>query len=593
MKLMSPSSCARETAVVKGAQLGFTELGINWALYNAHMNPGPMGYVQKTEDAVKDFSGQKLKPSIKACSAVYRTLGDGKPVNYSNSYSYKAYPGGFLSLGPANSTSFLKSKSWRDAFMDEEDEFAMNISSQGSPRKILQKRMVNFPDAKLVRVSTPVTDELSTIQPGYEEGSMEQYYVPCPNCNPSGDDTGFMFLLEFETMRWSKKLDPTTGNPMDVWCECPGCGGRIDEADHKTWMLAFGDWFSTKNVLDPDEPLPRYRVGDVARPSMRIPSWYSPYGFFSWQDGVNDWHEYLRSRDSNLLQVFVNQTCAKTYNASGGDIDHTGLYSRREMYGDTRAPCDVPADAAVLTCGADIQDDRIELEVVAWGMFDESWSVDYVVIVGNTEQMGDRYGMLPNGQPSVWRLLDEYLFRTFKHQTGVAMPIEMTFIDSGYKSDQVHKFCAPRHHRRIYPIKGKSGWGNGFYRRAKKPHEKYKTIDYLLFVDELKSRFYKMLTISDMGPGYCHFPKKAIYSESYFKGLTCERLRTKMVSGSKKLFWDAPSGSRNEPLDCRNYATAARMAYAVRIQERLIKGLQQVFSQPKKTIRLRRGSKGL
>lgn len=596
MKCMSPSSIAREIVGMKGAQLGFTELGINWILYNAHCNPGPLGYVQKTDDAVKDFSGQKLKPSIKACDAVRYTLGDDKPVGYANSYKYKAYPGGYTSLGPANSTSFLKSKSWRDGFMDEEDEYEATIGGQGSPRKILQKRMVNFPDRKLVRVSTPVLEELSTIKPGYDEGSQEQYYVPCPHCNPEADEHGFMFLIEWDTIRWSKELDTKTGNPKYSWCECPACSGKIDEAAHKTWMLAKGDWYSTKNIEDPDTPLPRYKVGDVVNPSFRLPSFYSPYGFYSWQDAVNDWHEYLRTRDVNLLQVFINQTCAETFTLVGGDINHTGLYNRRETYDSKANRFDVPLGTLCLTAGADVQDDRIEVEVVGWGLLEENWSVDYVVLPGDTEQMGDARGMLANGRPSVWRLLDEYLLKKFRHETGVDLPIECTMVDCGHKSDQVHRFCAPRHHRRVYPVKGKGGWGNGFFRRAKRLHEKYKTIDYLAFVDELKTKTYAMLTIDEPGPGYCHFPKRPAYDEKHFRALTCERRKTKIVSGQRKLYWEAPSGARNEQLDVRNYATVAFLAYPVNLQQRANRGVDALFGVarpvgPRKP--RRRGSPGL
>jgi len=44
----------------------------------------------------------------------------------------------------------------------------------------------------------------------------------------------------------------------------------------------------------------------------------------------------------------------------------------------------VPKGGLVLTAGADVQRDRIEVEVVAWGEGLESWSVDYIVIPGDS-----------------------------------------------------------------------------------------------------------------------------------------------------------------------------------------------------------------
>ena len=57
------------------------------------------------------------------------------------------------------------------------------------------------------------------------------------------------------------------------------------------------------------------------------------------------------------------------------------------------------------------------------------------------------------------------------------------------------------------------------------------------------------------GPGYCHFPND--YDESYFRGLTAEKLVTNYRKGQPVREWTKPDKERNEPLDCRAYALAA------------------------------------
>jgi hypothetical protein len=42
-----------------------------------------------------------------------------------------------------------------------------------------------------------------------------------------------------------------------------------------------------------------------------------------------------------------------------------------------------PAGAFVVTAGADVQGDRVEIEFVAWGPGEESWSIDYRVVMGD------------------------------------------------------------------------------------------------------------------------------------------------------------------------------------------------------------------
>ena len=63
----------------------------------------------------------------------------------------------------------------------------------------------------------------------------------------------------------------------------------------------------------------------------------------------------------------------------------------------------MPELALFLTAGVDVQKDRIEVEVVAWGRGKESWSVDYRVIEGDT------------ARADVWLKLDAILARDWPH----------------------------------------------------------------------------------------------------------------------------------------------------------------------------------
>jgi phage terminase large subunit GpA-like protein len=42
-----------------------------------------------------------------------------------------------------------------------------------------------------------------------------------------------------------------------------------------------------------------------------------------------------------------------------------------------------PQGVLVVTAGADVQDDRVEVEFVGFGLGDESWSLDYRVLYGD------------------------------------------------------------------------------------------------------------------------------------------------------------------------------------------------------------------
>jgi phage terminase large subunit GpA-like protein len=582
MKCLSPSSIAKEIVSIKGSQLGFTEICLCWILYISKMNPGPSMYVQKTGDAAQDFSKQKLKPSIEICPAVADTLGDDKAKSLSNTWDNKGFPGGYVVLGGANSGPFLRSKSIRDAMLDEEDSYDANIDSEGSPVGMVRKRQQTFEDRKMYRLSTPKIKETSTIEPAYLRGSQEKYYLPCPRC-------GALFVLTWNLIKWNDERENDTNLPTDIWCECPHCAGRIDEHE-KTWMLAKGAWMSEKG--SEGEP---YEVGDVEFPSFHISSLYSPYGFYMWRDAVKEWLEWEETGDVALLQVFINQTLGESFSLIGHEISYSYLFNRREVYSPDR-DYDIPSGGLVVTAGTDVQKDRIECEVVAWGMFDENWSLDYVVFYGDTSDLGDREGLNSQGKPTVWRLLDEFLMKKYRHESGHPMGIECVTVDANYMSEPANIFCRVREDRRIFPLKGKYGWGEGYYRRPKKRHERYRTWSFLAFVDELKSKTYSMLRVEEPGPGYCHFPKRETYSEEHFKNMTSESLKTKIVSGKKRLGWELPAGARNEQLDCRNYAYTAYLIYNPDMAARaraLSTPVAQVASRTETRPRRRRGSPGL
>lgn len=564
MKCLSPSSRAREVVAIKGAQLGFTELALNWILYTADHDPGPMMYVQKTKEAAEDFSTQKLVPSIEVCTKVQDTLGDKKPKHLTNTVGNKGFPGGYVVIGGANSGAFLRSKSIGKACADEEDSFPQNVDNEGSPIYMIRKRMSNFPFSKFFRLSTPKIKESSTIEPGYEKGSQEQLYVPCPHCNPEATKVGTWWTIVWGNIRWNKDEDNAPvldedGVPTGIGLMCESCGTLIDETK-KTWMLNNGRWMSEKGSKG--EP---YEVGDVEFPSFHINSLYSPYGFFSWRDAVIEWFEYKNSGDKNLLQGFINQTLGETYSVAGSDISSTWLYNRREDYDPDNKGFDIPEGGLVVTAGVDIQGDRIEVETVAWGLNMENWSLDYGVFFGKTDSLGDINGLDGVGHPTAWKQLDDFLLKTYKHESGAILPIECTMVDTGYMAEVVHIFCRNRQYRNVFPIYGRAGWGKGYFEKPKNQHQEFKTWDFKAYVDELKELTYNQLMVDVVGAGYCHYPKKEQYSEKFFHGLTAEN---KVVSPAKKLMWVCPKGVRNEPLDLRNYATAGFKIYAPNMEIR-------------------------
>jgi len=565
LRCLSPQSQTKKVTMVTGTQLGKTTVGLIWSMYSAERNPGPGSYIRETEDAAIEFSQEKYKPTSLACPCLHSILGTGRPKGLTFTDTNKHYPGGFTIFGSVGSVINLVGKSLRDVICDEVDEYQRDVRGRGSVLDALGHRQDTFSAIKkMLLTSVPKIKETSLIWPLLEQGTNERFYLPCPICNPD-NWVNRRFKIEFEDIKFSKdNLDPHTGYPIDVWLQCPHCGEQIDEK-LKTWMLLRGTWMAR----DPNGEL--YEPGDQEHVSFRLPSFYSPLGFFSWHDAVRAFFDYKRSLDPLKLQAFENQICAKTYSLAGKDINDRALASHVEEYinEETGEVVDAPAGVLAITMGADVQGDRIECEVVGWGLFGESWSLDYQIYRGNTEFIGDRnYRDPTTDELTPWGLFDQYHQQRFRHASGRMLSIECTLIDANYRAEPVNAYCKENEGRRIYPVIGKARWGKGFIVRPKKRNERWGTWTVFVNTYEIKDCLYQWFSLDNHGPGYCHFPNKPFYDSKYFKGLTCENRETKLVGGVKQLYFKNPSGARNEPFDVRVYAFAALEFSGINLQLR-------------------------
>ena len=207
-----------------------------------------------------------------------------------------------------------------------------------------------------------------------------------------------------------------------------------------------------------------------------------------------------------------------------------------------------PMNAALNT--GDSADSRNSLEL--------QWCIDMLdgrSVVPNSGKRGEYQGV------QVWDDLDNFLLQTWRKADGTAYPLLATCIDSGgHHTDAVYRFAKERLNRRIFAIKGMGGSGVPFIRNPSK-NNRVKAELFILGVDAGKTTIYQRLEVKTPGPNYCHFPSnpEAGYTEEYFKGLTAEKKVVRFVKGRLKEYWEIKDKEhkRNEPLDLRNYATAA------------------------------------
>ncbi len=452
---------------------------------------------------------------IEASPSLQGLIRDSRERDSGNTTLSKEFPGGILIIASAKSTARLRSMPVRYLFLDEVDEYDGDIGGQGDPVSLAEKRTSNFSMRKIYLCSTPTFKSHSRIEREYEASDRRKYYVPCPHCNEKQ-------VLKWEGIKWDKDGDkhlPETA----AYC-CMMCGAVIPE-HHKTWMLENGEW--------------RAEVpGDDRVAGFHLSSLYSPIGWKSWGEIVSEFldaHRLQKEGNHAAMETWINTVLGETWEDSIEQLGYEDLYNRCEQYGGN-----IPMNAAILTAGCDVQKDRIEVELVAWGRDEESWSMDYRIFLGDTAKL------------DVWRELDSFLQETYDHESGTRLRVAATCIDTGYNTKQVYDFVRERQIRGVFAIKGSNQSGVPII--SDRPPKRQKMSKVHLFpvgTESAKQSIYGRLRVEDSGPGYMHFPES--YNTEYFRQLTSERL----VYRKGKRIWELMAGRRNESLDCRVYALAA------------------------------------
>lgn len=529
MQWLSPQSPVQQVKVIKGTQLGFTEVANNVALYYMDIVPTSQLMIMPTETLAKDHSNRKLTPSLRAMPYLAERIGGGKTKDDIGGMFEKTYPGGMLKIAWSGSAANYRSLSCRVVILDDIDGFPDDVEGEGDPLDLGKKRTDSFGILKKIYANgTPTIAGESNAENEYEDSDQRRYYMPCPCCTPHEVEKQTKEnMVAFEEDNFVFDYDKVTYELKgDVQFCCPHCGSLIEE-HQKEWMMAKEN--GAKTIADnPGHP----------HRGLRVPSYYSPLGFLSWNEIFREKLQAKKAMargDIRKIKTWVNTRDARAWEEEIDTVDVDNLPSRKEQYA-----AEVPDGVVVLTAGVDTQDDRFEIEVVGHGEADESWSIDYHIIHGDPNELETR------------QALASYLSRTFSCQDGSRMKIYATGVDTGgHRTVAAYKFCKPRFRQRVFALKGSSTIGAPFINKRASKNNKGGVNLYMVGVNAGKDEIYANLEVTEHGPNYMHFPDKDVYDDEYFKQLTAEK-RDKKKGGWVKY------RHRNEAIDCRNYANASR-----------------------------------
>jgi len=489
-----------ETIVImSSAQVGKTEIINNIVGYFIDQDPAPMMVLQPTVDMAKTWSHDRLAPMVRDTPALKSLIADNKSRASSNTLFHKSFPGGHITMTGANSPTGLASRPIRIVCCDEVSRYPQSAGAEGDPVNLIRKRTTTFHNRKIVLTSTPTLKGACRIEQEFSVSDRRYYEVPCPHCQHE------------QRLKWANVQWPE-GKPQEAVMVCTECGGVIEDK-HKPKMIKNGKWVAE---------LPGGKIA-----GFHLNELYSPWRTFA--DVAEDFAEAKKNPET--LKTWVNTSLGETWEEAGESLSEHLLSERKENY----AIDAIPPEVLLLTAGADIQKDRIEVSIVGWGLDQECWILDHLVIYGDPTQQ------------KVWHELEEVLTKTYDgHRIAGAA------IDSGYLTEYVYQFTKPRSSRRVFAIKGQAGMGKPLTTKPK-PVGRTRTPMYTVGVDTAKRTIYARLRLTS-GEGYIHFGVD--FDDEYFQQLTAEKMVTKYRRGFPVMEF-VKTRDRNEALDCLAYAYAA------------------------------------
>lgn len=506
--------------------------------------PAPLVYFAPT----KDFVEQTFEPRFVAMVDSSRALRGRMARGRRERLTMKRFGGIKVRFGWAGSPSSLAGDPARKVFVDELDLMELEDAKHGDPLERAHARHATYFDGQTVVTSTPtlgsvevephpitgilhwaVSDELqSPIWRRWQEGTRHQWFIVCKGC-------AMPFFPRCALMSFDDEVRPQEIG--EVFLACPHCGVAIAESEKD-------ELFVSAVALSPGQTVEDgVVVGEaprLRRYSLAVSGLFSPWR--SWLTAVQRYREAVVAKDQPRQQAILNTEFGELYSLKGDAPDWNLVAGLRHAYSFD----EIPDGVRVLTCGVDVQKDRLIYSIRGWGVNYESWLIRHGEIWGETEH------------DFVWEELRRVLTTPIGDR-----PIRMTLVDSGYRpgdpwrrpDNQIYKFCRPLAGR-VFPSKGHDRQDKPFRASKIDITVRGQTIKAGLQIWHLDTDYFKTWLYAryewpaDQAGGF-HLPMDA--TDDYCQQLTAE---AKVAKPSGQIEWKRVRKA-NHYLDCEVLNVAA------------------------------------
>jgi phage terminase large subunit GpA-like protein len=560
---MSLDSPVREIVFMKGAQVcattGILENAIGYFI--EHVRTAPCMMITADAELSKLRVDSYITPMLQHSKLTHLIQSSDETNTRKRGKTEKKIEwigGGFLIPFGAQNANKLRSASIQMMLRDEIDGWPDLVGKDGDPLKLSANRTAAYESSrKILDISTPLMEGQSKIARRFAQGDQRRYFVRCLHC-------GHAQYLKWRRMHEGGVISGIVWQKDEAGHLIPGSTRYLCEAcqhphtnDDKTKLLSpeYGaEWRPTAKPSSPDIR------------SYHLSALYSPVGMQSWDACAQSWleawdDENNRAKNLAILQVFYNNVLGEVFEVKGERTTFEAVSSHRRSwyrYGEIpNTHCEQYCGGPVLVvvCTVDVHADNLAVAVWGWCRDRRLLLLNYARVKGNTEKPDN---------PETWGELAELIeSKVYEADDGREYAIQVTMIDSGYRTDTVYQFCAG-YEGGVYPVKG----------RVMSPsHQRERefsdfatpmgTQAYGITVDMYKDRWAPALRSEWSGQGiqeptFFNAPMDA--TDKQLKELTAETKVARIDQRTKERIgweWLRPSGAANELWDLLIYANAA------------------------------------
>jgi len=290
---------AERVCVMKGAQLGITEVAINLALKWIDIDCANVLYLLPTEGGANKFSAARIEPALESSEHLKKIFANTKNIGHKRAGMANLFIRG------TRSKEGLKSDPISLLVEDELDE----MEQDNLP--LAEERMSGHSHRKLFQISTPTVADYG-IAAAYKNSTQNQYIFKCPFCSRQT-------LLTYPECLCITAEDTEDPKILESFIMCRECKHKLDHQTKHEWLgLENAGWVPTFK----DRLTDGYGLNQLY--STKEP----PYSIAK---------SALKARlDPISEQEFYNSKLGLTHKISGAQVDDEAIAKCVKQYRQTR-----------------------------------------------------------------------------------------------------------------------------------------------------------------------------------------------------------------------------------------------------------------